>query len=182
MDLVSASRRSLDAGWWPHGSVCAAGGVRIERRPCVHGPLPAFWRVGELGVAVTRDRLMARTANGVQEWSAWGGPTPARLLRRDDACEVLVVVSRHGTYDQVLVGRTALLGASPAPADREVVGGRLTRRRPPSHQMRSEAARRLWVGVRGPAPGSYPERRGSRAAWSRCLRSERCTAARSRRR
>ena len=98
------SRRSLAAELEGLTALLARQGVAVSCAvPAFTGLYPTFGGAGNWELLFTRHRLLALTADQVQEWSAWGGPTPARLLRCDDAAKVLVVLSRRRRYDRVLV-------------------------------------------------------------------------------
>jgi hypothetical protein len=70
--------------------------------PAFTGLYPHFGGLGTWELLFTRHRLLARTSGGIQEWSALTGPTPGRLLRKDDGASVEVFPSRD-RYDRVLV-------------------------------------------------------------------------------
>jgi hypothetical protein len=102
--VVSVSRWSLD------GEADGLPALFARRRVVVLSAVPAFTGVypffggwGNWELLFTRHRLLARTADGIQDWSARGGPTPGRLLREDNTAEVLVVVRPRRRYDRVLV-------------------------------------------------------------------------------
>jgi hypothetical protein len=102
--FVSISRWSLDSEADDLTALFARRGVTVSSAvPAFTGLYPSFGGRGYWELLFTRHRLLARTADGIQEWSAWGGPTPGRLLKRDDAAELLVVVRRRRRYDRVLV-------------------------------------------------------------------------------
>lgn len=104
MGVVSVSRRSLVGEFDGLTALFAQRGVTVlSAVPAFTGLYPVFGGSGTWELLFTRHRLLARTADGVQEWSAWRGPTPARLLGREDAAEVLVIVGRRRRYDRVLV-------------------------------------------------------------------------------
>lgn len=71
--------------------------------PVFTGLYPLLGGWGNWEALFTRHRLLARTADGIQEWTAWTGPTPGRLVREDKRTGVELVVGR-GRYDQVMVG------------------------------------------------------------------------------
>jgi len=70
--------------------------------PAFTGLYPHLGGWGNWELLFTRHRLLARTADGIQEWTALTGPTPGRLLRADNGTNVEVVVGRD-RYDRVLV-------------------------------------------------------------------------------
>jgi hypothetical protein len=100
---VSVSRWSLGEADGLPALFARRGVVVMSAVPTFTGVYPFFGGWGNWELLFTRHRLLARTADGIQEWSAWGGPTPGRLLKRDDAAELLVVVRRRRRYDRVLV-------------------------------------------------------------------------------
>lgn len=70
--------------------------------PAFTGMYPLFGAWGNWELLFTRHRLLARTAEGMQEWTARTGQSPGRLLNEDKGASVELALGRR-RYDRVLI-------------------------------------------------------------------------------
>jgi hypothetical protein len=78
------------------------GVTALEAVPAFTGLYPFMGGYGNFELLFTRHRLLVRTVNAVQVWSAWSGPTPIKLLAAAQPETIVISGARH-EYTRVRV-------------------------------------------------------------------------------